>query len=70
MAREHPRGMGPLVGAQARYLVGSAHGWLGALGFAASALQLAARGALMGWDPALRKRHRQRVVGRQHRHAR
>ena len=63
MAREHPRGMGPLVGAQVRYLVGSAHGWLGALGFAASALQLAARDAWIGWDPALRERHRHRVVG-------
>nr|WP_082829881.1 hypothetical protein [Ectothiorhodospira sp. BSL-9] len=28
MAREHPCGMGPLVGAQMRYLIGSAHGWL------------------------------------------
>jgi hypothetical protein len=63
MAREHPRGMGPLVGAQVRYLVGSAQGWLGALGFAASALQLAARDAWIGWDPALRERHRHRVVG-------
>ncbi|AGA33337.1 putative transposase [Thioalkalivibrio nitratireducens DSM 14787] len=63
MAREHPRGMGPLVGAQLRYLVGSAQGWLGALGFAASALQLAARDAWIGWDPALRERHRHRVVG-------
>jgi hypothetical protein len=63
MAREHPRGRGPLVGAQVRYLVGSAHGWLGALGFAASALQLAARDAWIGWDPGLRERHRHRVVG-------
>ena len=26
MLREHPRGAGPLVGAQVRYLIGSAHG--------------------------------------------
>ena len=32
MATEHPRGAGPLVGCQLRYLVGSAHGWLGAAG--------------------------------------
>ncbi|MCG5517412.1 MULTISPECIES: IS4 family transposase, partial [unclassified Ectothiorhodospira] len=63
MAREHPRGMGPLVGAQVRYLIGSAHGWLGALGFAASALQLAARDEWIGWDRALREAQRHRVVG-------
>jgi hypothetical protein len=43
MIREHPQGAGPLVGRQVRYLVGSAHGWLGGLGFAAPALQLADR---------------------------
>ena len=36
--REHPRGHGPLVGRQVRYLIGSEYGWLGAMGFAASAL--------------------------------
>ena len=35
MAHEHPRGAGPFVGPQLRYLVGSAHGWLGGVGFAA-----------------------------------
>ena len=63
MAREHPRGMGPLVGAQVRYLIGSAHGWLGALGFAAAALQLAARDAWIGWDDELRGEQLHRVVG-------
>ena len=29
MLREHPRGAGPLVGAQMRLPVGSEHGWLG-----------------------------------------
>ena len=43
MIREHPQGAGPLVGRQIRYLLGSAHGWLGGFGFAAPALQLAAR---------------------------
>ena len=33
MAHEHPRGAGPFVGHQLRYLVGSAHGWLGGVGF-------------------------------------
>ena len=40
MAHEHPRGAGPFVGHQVRYLVDSAHGWLGAVGFAASARRL------------------------------
>ena len=35
MAQEHPRGAGPFVGAQLRYLIGSAHGWFGGVGFAA-----------------------------------
>ena len=29
MIEEHPQGAGPLVGRQVRYLIGSAHGWLG-----------------------------------------
>jgi hypothetical protein len=37
MIREHPRGAGPLVGRQLRYLIGSEHGWLGAVGFGAPA---------------------------------
>ena len=36
MLGEHPCGAGPLVGPQLRYLIGSAHGWLGALGFSAA----------------------------------
>jgi hypothetical protein len=50
MIREHPRGHGPLVGRQLRYLVGSEHGWLGGFGFAAPALQLADRDRWIGWD--------------------
>ena len=46
-----------------RYLVGSAHGWLGAVGFAASARRLAARDAWVGWDDARRRAHLHRVVG-------
>ena len=63
MANEHPRGAGPFVGHQLRYLVGSAHGWLGAVGFAASARRLAARDAWVGWDDARRCAHLHRVVG-------
>ncbi len=63
MAREHPRGAGPLVGRQLRYLIGSAHGWLGGLGFAAAALQLAPRDRWIGWDVPQRRQHLHRVVG-------
>ncbi|MCG2601170.1 MAG: IS4 family transposase [Achromobacter sp.] len=63
MAREHPRGAGPLVGCQVRYLIGSAHGWLGAIGFAAAALSLSPRDDWIGWDAALRGAQLHRVVG-------
>ncbi len=63
MLREHPQGAGPLVGAQMRYLIGSAHGWLGGLGFAAAALQLADRDRWIGWDVETRRQHLYRVVG-------
>ena len=53
----HPRGAGPFVGPQLRYLVGSAHGWLGAVGFAASARRLRSRDAWVGWDDAGRRAH-------------
>ena len=43
LAAEHPHGTTPFVGCQIRYLVGSAHGWLGAVGFSASALHLHTR---------------------------
>lgn len=62
MLREHPRGAGPLVGAQLRYLVASAHGWLGGISFSAAALQLQARDAWLGWDAQQRRTHLHRVV--------
>ena len=63
MIREHPQGAGPLVGRQIRYLVGSEHGWLGAFGFAAPALQLAARDRWIGWDAEQRRAQLHGVVG-------
>ena len=33
MIREHPRGHGPLVGRQVRYLIDSEHGWLARMRF-------------------------------------
>ena len=55
MTHEHPRGAGPFVGCQIRYLVGSAHGWLGAVGFSASARRLACRDRWIGWDDDRRR---------------
>jgi hypothetical protein len=62
MIREHPQGAGPLVGRQIRYLIGSGHGWLGAFGFAAPALQLAERDRWIGWDAEQRRVHLHRVI--------
>src|SRR5213596_3346412 len=62
MIREHPQGAGPLVGRQVRYLIGSGHGWLGAFGFAAPALQLADRDRWIGWDGEQRRAHLHGVV--------
>jgi hypothetical protein len=63
MAREHPLGAGPLVGRQLRYLIGSEHGWLGGIGFAAAALHLRDRDAWIGWDTEGRGAHLDKVVG-------
>jgi hypothetical protein len=62
MIGEHPRGHGPLVGRQIRYLVGSEHGWLGALGFAAPALKLAERDRWIGWNVEQRRDYLHTVV--------
>lgn len=62
LACEHPQGTTTFVGCQLRYLIGSAHGWLGAVGFSASALHLRARDTWMGWSDAQRKAHLHRVV--------
>ncbi len=63
MADEHPRGAGPFVDHQMRYLVGSAHGWPSAVGFAASVWRLSARDVWMRWDETRRCAHLHRVVG-------
>ena len=63
LLQDHPRGAGPLVGRQLRYLIGSDHGWLGGLGFAAAALHLDARDRWIGWELETRRAHLDRVVG-------
>jgi len=60
---EHPCGDAPLVGAQLRYLIGSEHGWLGALGFGPAAFVLQCRDQWIGWSTAARLGHLREVVG-------
>jgi len=60
---QHPCGDAPLVGTQLRYLIGSEHGWLGALGFGPAAFALACRDQWIGWSTAARLGHLPQVVG-------
>lgn len=60
---QHPCGDAPLVGAQLRYLIGSDHGWLGALGFGPAAFALASRDQWIGWSTSARLGHLREVVG-------
>ncbi len=60
---EHPRRTTTFVGAQVRYLIGSAHDTLGAVGFSAAALRLAPREHWMAWSDEQRDRELYRVVG-------
>ena len=62
IGREHPHGMTTFAGCQARYLVGSAHGWLGAVGFSAAALRVTARDRWISWSDEQRRAHLDRVV--------
>jgi hypothetical protein len=61
--QQHPCGDAPLVGPQLRYLIGSEHGWLGALGFGPAAFVLGARDQWIGWSPAARVSQLRRVLG-------
>ena len=61
--RQHPCAEAPLVGPQLRYLIGSEHGWLGAMGFASPAFVLSARDTWIGWSCAARLHHLSKVVG-------
>jgi hypothetical protein len=62
MEIEHPLHDSRMVGRQLRYLVGSEHGWLGALGFGSCALRLAARDQWIGWEEPMRRRFQDRVL--------
>ena len=62
IACEHPHGLTTFAGCQVRYLVGSAHGWLGAAGFSAAARRVAARERWVAWSEEQRREHLHRVV--------
>lgn len=62
MIREHPLHPCRLVGRRLRYLVGSEHGWLGAIGFGSAALYLEDRDEWIGWTAAQRMEHLPRVL--------
>ena len=63
MLTEHYLRSATLVGRQLRYLIRSEHGGLGGIGFAAPALQLAARDRWIGWDKATRQALLHSIVG-------
>jgi hypothetical protein len=62
MLREHPLHDCRLVGRQLRYLIGSAHGWLGGIGLGSCALRLRVRDQWIGWDEPTRKAFQERLV--------
>jgi len=62
IAAHHYLGYRPACGAQMRYLIGCAHGVIGALSFSASAWHLAPRDRWIGWSEAARKAHLHQVV--------
>ena len=63
VAAYHYLGYTPFAGAQLRYLIESATGTLGALGFAASAWTCEPRDTHIGWDAEHRKARLHLVVG-------
>lgn len=62
MLEEHPRGAGPFVGRQLRYLIASGHGVLGGLVFTSAARHLRDRDRWIGWDCEMRRAQLGRVV--------
>lgn len=62
LAAEHPLGTTTFAGPQVRYLIQSAHGILGVVGFSGAALYLQARDQWMAWDHDKRSTHLHRVM--------
>lgn len=62
VAAHHYLGVGPLCGAQLRYVVCAGEQVVAAVSFSACALHLAAREGFIGWSRAGCRAHRQRVI--------
>jgi transcriptional regulator len=60
--KEHKIGLTRFFGKQLKYLVGSKNGWLGAIGFSSSALQVKGRDLWIGWSPEERKKNQHLVI--------
>lgn len=60
--RYHYLGHRRILGPQIRYLVGSSHGWLAALGFGGAAWKVGPRDRWIGWTPALREQRLPLVI--------
>lgn len=63
IAREHPSGRNPLVGAQLRYVVECDGGIVGAFGFGPPAFHLQCRDQWIGWSVKARGHNRGLVIG-------
>jgi hypothetical protein len=61
--RYHYLGYTPLVGAQLRYVIGWDQGYLGAIGFSASAWRVAPRDQFIGWSGNARRANLPYVIG-------
>lgn len=63
ISRYHYLGYQRHFGAQMRYLIRCRSRWIGAIGFAASALHIADRDRYIGWSNCARRAHLQEVIG-------
>lgn len=62
ISQQHPCGDKTMAGPSLRYLIGSEHGWLGAIRLGPAAFQLAPRDLWIGWSTPARKSHLPKVL--------
>ncbi len=62
MDRHHYLGYKPMAGAQVRYLIKWEKGFLGGIGFGASAWKIAPRDLYIGWNPSVREKNLHLIV--------
>jgi hypothetical protein len=63
ICQQHPCGDRAMAGPSLRYLIGSDHGWLGAIRLGPAAFQLASRDLWIGWSTQARQSNLKQVVG-------